>query len=67
MKTYNEQFEPYMPGFDVAFEGVGYSNVERKKHLYPYGIEYVWHSLNTEVRNKRVELVDKVIRNCIEL
>ncbi|QDP63244.1 MAG: hypothetical protein Unbinned1520contig1002_42 [Prokaryotic dsDNA virus sp.] len=64
---YEDQFEPYMKGFDLAFDGIGYSNKERQEHLYPYGIADVWYSLMTNVREERVKLVDDFIREWMKL
>ena len=67
MMLYRDQFEPFSPCLDLAFDGVGHSNKERKKHLYPYAIDNVWGALSTESMEQRVEIVDKAIVKCMKL
>jgi hypothetical protein len=67
MKPYRDQFEPFKSRFDLTFDGVGRSNKERKRHLYPYKIENVWFALSIEALRERVSIVDKAIVKCMKL
>jgi hypothetical protein len=67
MKAYRDQFEPFKSRFDLTFDGVGRSNRQRKKHLYPYEIDNVWFSLSTDGLSERVSVVDKAIVKCMRL
>ena len=59
--TYKEQFEPCVNGVDLTFDGVGKSNTERKKHLYPYQVINVFDALSAEAMRNRISIVDKLI------
>jgi hypothetical protein len=67
MKAYRDQFEPFKSRFDLTFDGVGRSNRQRKKHLYPYKIDNIWLALSAKSLNERVSIVDRAIVKCMKL
>jgi hypothetical protein len=67
MRAYRDQFEPLCPTVDLTFDGVGRSNRQRKKHLYPYKIDNIWLALSAKSLNERVSIVDRAIVKCMKL
>ena len=51
-------------GIDLTFEGVGKSNEERKKVLYPYPLVNIMDALSHASMLKRIDIVDTAILKC---
>ncbi len=64
--SYSGQFEPCDTSVDLTFDGVGKSNEERKKHLYPYKTVDVMGALSADAMKERIKIVDGALLKCLK-
>ena len=66
--TYRDQFEPYYGGIDTILIGIQNSESQVMAwHLCPYSNDWVKKAFSFESMMTRVEVIDKILTECVNL